>query len=59
MMIGGSAFIVAGLLTVPDYDVLDDGTTQTKPFWRQGARMLSIVTGGGLITAGIIVSLSR
>jgi len=27
MMIGGAAFVVAGLLTVPDYDVLEDGTT--------------------------------
>jgi len=58
MMIGGAAFVVAGLLTVPDYDVLEDGTTQTKPFWRQGARMLAIVTGGGLFTAGIIISLN-
>ncbi len=58
MMIGGTAFVVAGLLTVPDYDVLEDGTTQTKPFWRQGARMLAIVSGGGLFTAGIIISLN-
>lgn len=59
MMLGGATFITAGLLTVPDYDVGPNGETQTKPFWRQGARMLAVMTGAGLFTAGIVISISR
>jgi hypothetical protein len=57
MILGGSTFIVAGLLTVPDYEVAPDGTTKTKPFWRQGARMLAIVSGAGVLTAGVVISI--
>jgi hypothetical protein len=59
MMLGGVTFVTAGLLTIPDYDVGPNGETQTKPFWRQGARMLAVMTGAGLFKAGIVISISR
>lgn len=72
MMLGGAAFILAGALTVPDYECISntgiDGggsagyhyngcTLQPKPFFKQGARMLAIVSGGVLVSVGIVVSL--
>jgi hypothetical protein len=54
---GGVLFATAGLLTVPDYEVMPDGTTKTKPFFKQGARMLAITTGGACFLTGIVVSI--
>lgn len=59
MMLGGATFITAGLLTVPDYSVGPNGETQTKPFFRQGARMMAIMTGAGVFTAGVVISIAR
>ena len=59
MMLGGAVFTTAGLLTVPDYEVGPNGETVTKPFFRQGARMMAIMTGAGVFTAGCIISIGR
>jgi len=59
MMSGGALFVTAGLLTVPDYEMTDNGEIKTKPFFRQGARMLSIVTGSALFVTGIVVTIGR
>ena len=56
---GGALFMTAGFLTVPDYETQPNGTTTTKPFFRQGARMLSIVTGSALFVTGIVVTIGR
>lgn len=59
MMLGGAAFMTAGFLTTPDYSVGPNGETQTKPFFRQGARMLAIMSGAGFFTAGVVISIAR
>jgi len=59
LMGGGAMFIAAGLLTVPDYNVGPNGETITKPFFKQGARMLAIMTGGICITTGVIILIGR
>lgn len=58
MIGGGAMFIVGGLLTIPDYNVGPNGETITKPFFKQGARMLAIMTGGVCLTTGVIISLN-
>lgn len=49
MMIGGTAFVVAGLLTPPT--MVGWSTTQKQPFYKQ-IRMLPILTGTIVFTIG-------
>lgn len=56
MMLGGTAFIVAGALTVPTY--VGGSTTEKKPFFKQGGRSLAILSGGLVLSIGCVVSLS-
>ena len=58
MALGGAVMTTAGLLTVPDYYLDDNGYIQKKPFFRQGARMLAIVTGATLTTVGLVITIS-
>lgn len=55
MMVGGSSFIVAGLLTPPTY--VGGSTTEKKPFFQQ-PKFLPILTGSLFFTIGIGVSIS-
>jgi hypothetical protein len=57
-MLGGAAMALAGFLTVPDYYMTPSGEIVTKPFFRQGARMLSIMTGAVLVTVGVVITIS-
>lgn len=57
-LLGGAAMALAGFLTVPDYYMTPSGEIVTKPFFRQGARMLSIVTGAVLVTVGVVITIS-
>lgn len=54
MMVGGAAFVVAGLLTPPT--MVGTSTTQKQPFYKQ-IRMLPILTGSIVFTIGTGVSL--
>jgi hypothetical protein len=56
---GGALFMTAGFLTVPDYETQPNSTTTTKPFFRQGARMMAIMTGAVCLTTGIVISIGR
>lgn len=49
MMVGGAAFIVAGILTPPT--MVGWSTTQKQPFYKQ-IRMLPILTGAIVFTIG-------
>lgn len=49
MMVGGAAFVVAGLLTPPT--MVGASTTQKQPFYKQ-IRMLPILTGAIVFTIG-------
>lgn len=55
MMIGGTSFIVAGLLTPPTY--VGGSTTEKKPFYQQ-PKFLPILSGSLFFTIGIGVSIS-
>ena len=57
LMLGGAAFIAAGLLTPP---VMEGGSTTVKksPI-NQLQRILPIVSGSGLFVVGVAVSLGR
>ena len=55
MMIGGTSFIVAGLLTPPTY--VGGSTTEKKPFYQQ-PKFLPILSGALFFTIGIGVSIS-
>jgi hypothetical protein len=55
MILGGASFIVAGALTTPVY--VGGSTTQKKPFFQQGPRMLGIISGVIVSTVGVGVSL--
>jgi hypothetical protein len=50
MMVGGAAFIVAGLLTSP---FMEGKTTTPKPFWKQGPRTAAVVSGSVVFVVGI------
>lgn len=50
MMLGGASFIVAGALTTPFY--VGGSTTEKKPFFQQGPRMLAILSGSVVMTVG-------
>ena len=56
MMLGGAAFTVAGLLTPPI--MVGGSTTQKLPFYKQGGRALSIVSGAVFLTIGVGVTIS-
>lgn len=49
MMVGGAAFVMAGLLTPPT--MIGTSTTQKQPFYKQ-IRMLPILTGTIVFTIG-------
>lgn len=49
MMVGGAAFVVAGLLTPPT--MVGWSTTEKQPFYKQ-IRMLPILTGAIVFTIG-------
>jgi len=55
VMLGGCAMALAGYLTVPPYEA---NSTQYKPFFKQGGRMLAIMTGGGLFVVGATVTIA-
>ena len=55
MVLGGAAFITAGALTTPFY--VGGSTTQKKPFFQQGPRMLAILSGAGVMVVGVGFSL--
>jgi hypothetical protein len=55
MMLGGASFIAAGMLTTPFY--VGGSTTQKKPFFQQGPRMLAILSGAGVMVVGVGFSL--
>jgi hypothetical protein len=50
MVLGGASFIAAGILTTPFY--VGGSTTQKKPFFQQGPRMLAILSGAGVMVVG-------
>lgn len=55
VMVGGAAFILAGLLTPP---VMEGGSsTIKKPFYKQ-IRNLPILTGGIVLTVGLAITIS-
>lgn len=56
MLLGGGAFMTAGLLTSPTY--VGGSTTERKPFFQQPG-MLPIVSGALLMTGGIVITLGR
>lgn len=56
MMLGGASFIAAGLLTPPI--MVGGSTTQKQPFYKQGGRALSIVSGAVFLTIGVGVTIS-
>jgi hypothetical protein len=54
MMLGGATFMLAGFLTVPP----TEGSSLTpKPFFKQGGRMLAIMSGGATFLVGATFSL--
>lgn len=55
MMMGGTAFVLAGILTPPTY--VGGSTTNKKPFYQQ-PKFLPIVSGALFFTVGIGVSIS-
>lgn len=55
VMLGGCAMALAGYLTVPPYEA---NSTQYKPFFKQGGRMLAIMTGGSLFVVGATVTIA-
>ena len=55
VMIGGAAFIVAGLLTPPTY--VAGSTTEKKPFYQQ-IRNLPLLTGSLVFTTGFVITLT-
>jgi hypothetical protein len=55
MMMGGTAFVLAGILTPSTY--VGGSTTNKKPFYQQ-PKFLPILSGGLLFTVGIGVSIS-
>lgn len=57
MMLGGTAFVVAGAVTGPVTQETETGQIVPKPFYQQGAKALAIVSGGVLICTGIIITL--
>lgn len=50
MMLGGAAFLAAGLLTPPL--MVGGSTTQKQPFFKQGARAAAIITGPVVFLVG-------
>jgi cytochrome c biogenesis factor len=55
VMVGGAAFILAGLLTPP---VMEGGsTTIKKPFYKQ-IRSLPILAGGIVMTVGLAITIT-
>jgi hypothetical protein len=58
MMLGGVVFTTAGLLTSPITEEDSSGFVVEKPFWEQGPKMVSIITGLGLFVGGVTISLS-
>jgi hypothetical protein len=56
MMIGGGAFITAGLLTPSTY--VGGSTTEKKPFFQQ-PKMLPIVTGALFMCSGVVISIGN
>jgi hypothetical protein len=56
-MIGGAAFMVAGLLTQPPY--IGNSTTIKKPFFQQGGRTFTIIGGSIMLTTGLILSIPK
>lgn len=57
MMIGGSAIFIAGLLTPPI--MVGGSTTQKQPFYKQGARALSMVSGALVFTIGVGITIAN
>lgn len=57
MILGGTAFVVAGVCTTPVTEENKYGEIVPKPFYKQGAKALAIVSGGMLIGGGIIIAL--
>lgn len=55
MMIGGAAFLAAGLLTPPL--MVGGSTTQKQPFFKQGARAAAIITGPVVFVVGAAFTL--
>lgn len=57
IMLGGSSFILAGVLTTPIY--VGGSTTVKQPFFKQGGRMLAIMTGLTLTTVGVVITIGN
>jgi len=55
IMLGGGVMALAGYLTIPPYEAT---STQPKPFFQQGGRMLAIMTGGGLFLVGTTITIA-
>lgn len=57
IMLGGSSFILAGVLTTPIY--VGGSTTVKQPFFKQGGRMLAIMTGLTATTIGFVITIGN
>lgn len=57
MMIGGAALFVAGVLTPPL--MVGGSTTEKQPFYKQGARALSMVSGSLVFTIGVGITIAN
>lgn len=49
IMLGGGVMALAGYLTIPPYQA---NSTQPKPFFQQGGRMVAIMTGATTFLVG-------
>jgi len=54
VMVGGAAFILAGLLTTP---TMEGSSTKRNPFYKQ-VRNLPILTGSIVLTFGLAITIS-
>ena len=57
MMLGGAAIATAGLCTGSVTEENKYGEIVPKPFYKQGAKALAIVSGSALFFGGIIIAL--
>ena len=54
VMLGGAVFCLAGILTTPN----QNSDCSVKPFMQQTGRALTVITGGVVFTAGIVITIS-
>ena len=58
LILGGGLFTVLGVAT-PNEGEFVNGKYQQRPFYKQPAHLLAVITGSALLLTGIVVTIGR